>query len=55
MVFPGQAMTVAVVDRLVHYATIFEINVEGYRLPSLAAQSLNLALIDMNGSYVGGV
>lgn len=46
-------MTVAVVDRLVHYATIFEINIQGYRLPPLAAQSLNLALIDMNGSYVG--
>jgi hypothetical protein len=34
VVFPGQVMTVAVVDRLVHCATIFEINVEGYRLPS---------------------
>jgi hypothetical protein len=26
-----QAMTVAVVDRLVHHATIFEMNVESYR------------------------
>jgi len=27
-IFPDQAMTVAVVDRLVHHATIFEMNVE---------------------------
>jgi DNA replication protein DnaC len=30
-VFDDQAMTVAVVDRLVHHATIFEMNVESYR------------------------
>ena len=30
-VFPDAAMTVAVVDRLVHHATIFEMNVESYR------------------------
>ena len=30
-VFPDQAMTVAFVDRLVHHATIFEMNVESYR------------------------
>jgi DNA replication protein DnaC len=30
-IFPDQAMTLAVVDRLVHHATIFEINVESYR------------------------
>jgi DNA replication protein DnaC len=30
-VFPEIAMTVAAVDRLVHHATIFEINVESYR------------------------
>ena len=30
-IFPDQAMTVAVVDRLVHHATIFEMNVESYR------------------------
>ena len=30
-IFPDQAMTVAVVDRLVHHATILEINVESYR------------------------
>jgi DNA replication protein DnaC len=29
-IFPDQAMTVAVVDRLVHHATIFEMNVESY-------------------------
>lgn len=30
-IFPDPAMTVAVVDRLVHHATIFEMNVESYR------------------------
>ena len=30
-IFPDQAMTLVVVDRLVHYATIFEMNVESYR------------------------
>src|SRR5260370_17709787 len=29
--FSDQAMTLAVVDRLVHHATIFEMNVESYR------------------------
>jgi DNA replication protein DnaC len=30
-IFPDPAMTVAVVDRLVHHASIFEMNVESYR------------------------
>jgi DNA replication protein DnaC len=30
-IFPDQAVTLAVVDRLVHHATIFEMNVESYR------------------------
>jgi len=30
-VFPAPAMTLAAVDRLVHYATIVEMNVESYR------------------------
>lgn len=30
-IFPDQAMTLAVVERLVHHATIFEMNVESYR------------------------
>jgi len=30
-IFPDQAMTLAVVDRLVHHATIFEMNIESYR------------------------
>jgi DNA replication protein DnaC len=30
-IFPDQAMTLAVVDRLVHHATIFEMNLESYR------------------------
>jgi hypothetical protein len=31
-VFPDQAMTLAAIDRLVHHATILEMNVESYRL-----------------------
>jgi DNA replication protein DnaC len=34
-VFPDQAMTLAAVDRLVHHATIFEMNVESYRRTAL--------------------
>lgn len=30
-VFPDPAMSLAIVDRLVHHATIFELNVESYR------------------------
>ena len=30
-IFPGEAMTLAAIDRLVHHATIFEMNVESYR------------------------
>lgn len=30
-VFPDPAMTLAAVDRLVHHATIFEMNVKSYR------------------------
>jgi hypothetical protein len=30
-IFPDQAMTLTVVDRLVHHATVFEMNVESYR------------------------
>ncbi len=30
-IFPDAAMTLAAVDRLVHHATIFEMNVDSYR------------------------
>jgi len=30
-IFPDKAMTVAAIDRLVHHAAIFEMNVESYR------------------------
>jgi DNA replication protein DnaC len=33
-IFPDQAMTLAAVDRLVHHATIFEMNVDSYRRKS---------------------
>jgi DNA replication protein DnaC len=38
-VFPDQAMTLAAVDRLIHHATIFEMNVESYRRRSAIARS----------------
>ena len=30
-IFPDQAMTLAAIDRLVHHATILEMNVDSYR------------------------
>ena len=36
-VFPEAAMTLAAVDRLVHHATIFELNVESYRRRAAAS------------------
>ena len=33
-IFPDPAMTLASIDRLVHHATIFEMNVESYRIVS---------------------
>ena len=36
-VFPDKAMTIAAVDRLVHHATILEMNVESYRRRSAHA------------------
>ena len=37
-VFPDPAMTVAAIDRLVHHATIFEMNVESYRRRTAGAR-----------------
>jgi DNA replication protein DnaC len=37
-VFPDPAMTVAAIDRLVHHATIFEMNVESYRRRAAVAR-----------------
>jgi len=43
-VFPDRAMTVAAIDRLVHHATILELNVESYRRRAAVSrqQSVNL-------------
>lgn len=40
-VFPNPAMTLAAVDRLVHHATIFEMNVESYRRRAAAQRRGN--------------
>jgi DNA replication protein DnaC len=37
-VFPDPAMTVTAIDRLVHHATIFEMNVESYRRRTAGAR-----------------
>ena len=37
--FPDPAMTVAAIDRLVHHATILELNTESYRRRALPARS----------------
>jgi len=39
-VFPDPAMTLAAVDRLVHHATIFEMNVESYRRRTAQARRM---------------
>jgi DNA replication protein DnaC len=44
-IFPEPAMTVAAIDRLVHHATIFELNVESYRRRA-ASQSRAATTID---------
>jgi hypothetical protein len=38
-VFPNKAMTVVAIDRLVHHAVIFELNVESYRRKAALARS----------------
>jgi DNA replication protein DnaC len=40
-VFPDPAMTVAAIDRLVHHATIFELNVESYRRRTALSRQRN--------------
>lgn len=52
-VFPDPAMTVAAIDRLVHHATIFELNVESYRRRA-ATRSRSATIIDDNYSTLEG-
>ena len=42
-VFPDHAMTLAAIDRLVHHATILEMNVESYRRRLLSSASAGRA------------
>ena len=46
-IFPEPAMTVAAIDRLVHHATIFELNVESYRR-RVASRNRVATIIDDN-------
>jgi DNA replication protein DnaC len=52
-IFPDPAMTVAAIDRLVHHATIFELNVESYRR-RVATRSRSTTIIDDNYSAPEG-
>lgn len=42
-IFPDKAMTIAAIDRLVHHATIFEMNVESYRRRAAYAAATSLS------------
>ena len=42
-VFPDKAMTVAAIDRLVHHATILEMNVESYRRRAALAAATSIS------------
>ena len=42
-IFPGEAMTLAAVDRLVHHSIIFELNVESYRRKTALSRKTNAA------------
>jgi DNA replication protein DnaC len=42
--FPDQAMTIATIDRLVHHATIFEMNVESFRRRTATKQRQSATL-----------
>ena len=45
-IFPDKAMTVAAIDRLVHHASIFEMNVESYRRRMAYAAATSLSDTD---------
>ena len=45
-IFPDPAMTLAAVDRMVHHATIFEMNVESYRRRAAYAAATSLSDIE---------
>jgi DNA replication protein DnaC len=62
-VFPDQAVTVAAIDRLVHHATILEMNSDSYRRRAAADRASPKAdaqatasdnLNDRNGDQLGG-
>jgi DNA replication protein DnaC len=42
-IFPDKAMTVAAIDRLVHHATILEMNAESFRQRAAATNRMALA------------
>ena len=56
-IFPDQAMTLAAIDRLVHHATIFEMNVDSYRRKAAVEKTRDVgrpALSAFDATAVGG-
>ncbi|HEV8464182.1 MAG TPA: ATP-binding protein, partial [Pseudolabrys sp.] len=51
-VFPDQAMTLAAIDRLVHHATILEMNVESYRRRAALERKRNPGRPATHATYV---
>ena len=49
-VFPDPAMTLAAIDRLVHHATIFEMNVESYRRRAALERKRGLSRPPLNAT-----
>ena len=54
-IFPDEAMTLAAVDRLVHRATIFELNVESYRRRTAVAATQSQPRPRRLGAAAGSV
>jgi DNA replication protein DnaC len=53
-IFPDPAMTLAAVDRLVHHATIFEINVDSYRRRVALERKQNAAKATQSSATING-
>ena len=51
-IFPDPAMTVAAIDRLVHHATILELNTESYRRRSALTRGAKLAASQLPAKVV---
>ena len=53
--FADKAMSIAAIDRLVHHATIFELNVESYRRRAAYAAATSLSDIENASEQPGDI